>query len=121
MEPDYEEHALYGRLNLKRSANSESGYEDVCARKKAGVVISFYGKYRPDLNIKGQEKVPGGSGFKVARDAAIYKAVYLEQNPPLAKRREKVISPASRTRLSHYFLTGFCSTRSRGRTGSMTR
>jgi len=41
---DYEDHAIYGRLNLKRSAKSESGYEDVCPRKKAGVVISFYGK-----------------------------------------------------------------------------
>ena len=39
-------------------------------------------KYRPDLNEKGQQKVPGGGGFTSAREAVIHLAIYLEHNPP---------------------------------------
>lgn len=89
MEDQYQ-HPLHGQLVLKRSLKNDTGYENIikkwCKAKKAW---QFYAKCRLDLNSSKQD-VLEGSGCDTAKEAAIYMAVYLIENPPVPKQAGKV-------------------------------
>ena len=86
---------LHGPLTLERSMNA-TGYKEVNKKVDGGGRIEYYVKLRLDLNEKSQTTL-AGSFKSTAREAAIFRATYLKEHPPVPKRAGGKASAHTRT------------------------
>ena len=79
---DFYDDPIHGHLVLKRGIG-QTGYEGITPKALAGGKVVYMAKTRLDLNKKGQTTLPGS--FRSPREAAIFLATYLKENPPVPK------------------------------------